>query len=135
MADKDFDLTLTIPGKVVRRIAENQVDALIDQFHQDDLEQVGLGTDRKINAFAKKLAADPIFRKQLTKTIQETARMDLVVDFHLHHTSKVYTEIRKLLWQIAEKRLKEEDSKKEKDPLSEAIDLLNERGYDVVRKS
>jgi|APFre7841882654_1041346.scaffolds.fasta_scaffold58509_4 hypothetical protein len=133
MADKDFDLTLTIPGKVVRRIAENQVDALIDQFHQDDLEQVGLGTDRKINAFAKKLAADPIFRKQITRSIQETARIDLVVDFH--HTSKVYTEIRKLLRQIVEKRLKEEDAKKEKDELSEAIDLLNERGYDVVRKS
>lgn len=128
MADKEFNLTLTVPGRVVRACAERQVEQLISPFSKEELEQVGLGTDRKINAFIRQLAADPYFQKQLSKFIREAVivRGSSIHDFYC--LTKVFTRVQKALWSIDKNRCKN-------DELAEAIDLLNMRGYDVVRKS
>jgi len=126
---KDTGINVKVPYKIVLYFAQQDIFEF-HNFDDDVLAVAGLNTPRKIRAFARELAKDPQYRKnlssRLSKRIEETG-----VIGGLPNKVKLY---KNKLNQLEEIQAKRNEDNAVRLQLLDAIEILNSKGYDVVLK-
>ena len=136
---KQLGFTINVSGKLVLQIAQEKAHLLKTSYDEEVLFAAGLGTTKKLNAFAKELAKDPQFRKHLSVYLSDKLKQISTLDILSHKAPKVKLYDRKIaqLQQLEielEDELSQQRKEEENYELLDDIDLLNSKGYDVVLK-